>query len=161
MFWLFVVESRRRLRAGTFCPFHGSRSGEAVRSCHQPLNCMTTSSSTILRIMRFDRILLCYSLAICAYANTEKTVFVAPPSLEIANAHPSLDNLRLGTLSPTHKSLRSVVKRTFPSVEDKKGFQSWYLLEDLTPDQRYELRVCWAATVGFYDINTPFEHRTN
>lgn len=34
-----------------------------------------------------------------------------------------------------------------------KGTESWFLLEGLVPGQRYEVRVCWVATVCSNLIN--------
>jgi hypothetical protein len=35
----------------------------------------------------------------------------------------------------------------FPSEGTPQGSDHWFLLRDLNPQQRYELRVCWAAVV--------------
>lgn len=81
-------------------------------------------------------------------ANTEKTIFVAPSSLPIPNVHPGLDNLCLDVLSPNQSSRHVQLPVAFPTEKAPQGIQSWYLLDRLQPGQRYELRVCWVATVS-------------
>lgn len=101
------------------------------------------------------------TLALVALANVEKTIFVAPPP----PAHPpALDDLGLDTLGPENPLLRTGLNASFPvqftvhgagagagagAGEDEKssGEESWFLLEDLSPGVRYEVRVCWLATV--------------
>nr|pir hypothetical protein B17C10.270 [imported] - Neurospora crassa [Neurospora crassa] len=53
------------------------------------------------------------------------------------------------TLTPTpndRSSLRTRLNRVFPSADHPRGEDAWFLLEGLTDRQRYEVRVCWAAT---------------
>ena len=54
---------------------------------------------------------------------------------------PDLDSLRLTSLTPTNTKVRTSLPVTF------QGDDSWYLLQRLKEGQRYEVRVCWAATV--------------
>ncbi|KAF1982171.1 hypothetical protein K402DRAFT_340910 [Aulographum hederae CBS 113979] len=102
-------------------------------------------------------------LAHQALANTEKTIFRAPPSVPIPNIHPGLDDLCLHTLSPAQSSLRTTLQVYFPTDEQPRGEQSWYLLEGLKEGRRYEVRVCWLATqptnfwLDTYPITTVFE----
>ena len=91
-------------------------------------------------------------------ANVEKTIFVAP----LPPAHPStpLDDLGLDTLAPENPLLRTGLNASFPldgrhagedgdstTADSATGSVSWFLLEDLAPGVRYEVRVCWLATV--------------
>ena len=62
-------------------------------------------------------------------------------------ANPSLDVLQLHSLTHSNNSLRTSLKVLFPSDENPQGSDHWFLLRDLNPQQRYELRVCWAAVV--------------
>jgi len=84
-----------------------------------------------------------------ASANTEKTIFVAPDSINLGDARPSLLDLRLDTFGPANLALRAALPVVFPSESSPRGLNSWYLLQDLTQGQRYEVRVCWSATVRF------------
>lgn len=97
------------------------------------------------------RPLACFTTAVlfatAALANTEKTIFVAPPAVTLPDAEPSLDALNLDTLTYTHCKLRRAVSVAFPSEEAPKGLDSWYLLQGLNEGQRYEVRICWAAIV--------------
>lgn len=93
-------------------------------------------------------LLLLLQLASIAQANTEKTIFVAPSSISLPNVHPGLDDLCLDVLSPINSSLHVQLPVAFASKEAPRGIQSWYLLDRLQPGQRYELRVCWVATVS-------------
>lgn len=98
--------------------------------------------------------LLLLQLASVAKANTEKTIFVAPSSITLPNVHPGLDNLCLDVLSPNNSSLHVQLPVAFPNEESPRGIQSWYLLDRLQPGQRYELRLCWVATVSTHFLCT-------
>ncbi|RMZ17731.1 hypothetical protein D0860_00343 [Hortaea werneckii] len=88
-------------------------------------------------------LLLC---AITASANTEKVIFLAPPAVSFPNAGPTLEDLRLTSLHLDNTSLRTALQVTFPNIDQLNGLDSWFLLDHLTEGQRYEVRVCWAAT---------------
>ena len=89
-------------------------------------------------------------------ANTEKVIFLGPEAVELSTSRPHLQDLRLQTLAPSSSSwtqdvsssLRLYQPVVFPSEASVRGIDSWYLLDDLVPGQRYEVRVCWAAIVG-------------
>ena len=84
-------------------------------------------------------------LAITVHANTEKIVFVTPSA---ESRLPSLEGSQLETITPSNSKLRKALPVAFPSGtgSDKRlGEVSWYLLSNLTPKQRYEVRICWAA----------------
>lgn len=83
-----------------------------------------------------------------ALANVEKVIFLGPSSLQIPQQKPTLDDLQLHVLSPAQSILRLEVRAAFPSEESSQGLASWILLEELTEGQRYEVRVCWPATVS-------------
>ncbi|KAK4115729.1 hypothetical protein N656DRAFT_678844, partial [Canariomyces notabilis] len=79
-------------------------------------------------------------------ANTEKAIFLAPEPITIPTAHPTLSDLRLDTLTPANWSLRTQLNAQFPSDTHPSGTATWLILDNLHPNQRYEVRVCWAAT---------------
>lgn len=85
-----------------------------------------------------------------ARANTEKVIFIAPESVNLGDARPGLLDLRLDTLTPTNLTLRTSLPVAFPTEREPRGLQSWYLLQTLKQGQRYEVRVCWPATVRTY-----------
>lgn len=90
-----------------------------------------------------------------AGANTEKAIFLAPEAIHFPETTPSLDNLRLHTITHTRSSIRTSISVEFPAGEDDiNGAESWYLLRTLKEGQRYEVRVCWAATVRFYSLSS-------
>ncbi|KAF5019993.1 hypothetical protein F66182_7981 [Fusarium sp. NRRL 66182] len=97
-----------------------------------------------------------------AIANVEKTIFTAPALLPIPLQEPSLANLKLPVLTPDASSIRTNLSRVFPSEpkDYSSGLATWVLLDSLNPSQRYEFRVCWAATqpTGFvldvYELDT-------
>lgn len=91
------------------------------------------------------------SLASIALANVEKIIFSAPPPSFIPLASPSLEDLHLDALTPAAPSLTRNVSRAFPSESAPRGLESWYLLDNLSEGQRYELRICWAAIVSPFD----------
>jgi hypothetical protein len=82
-----------------------------------------------------------------AAANVEKTIFLGPSAVEIPRQNPNLDNLFLIPLAPSHASVRTRLNASFPTKETPQGTEHWLLLEDLTPNARYEVRICWLATV--------------
>lgn len=81
-------------------------------------------------------------------ANTEKVIFLGPSSLQVPVEHPTLEDLKLEALSPHHWSLRTHIRAEFPTNSSKYGQSSWYLLHGLEEGKRYEVRICWAATVS-------------
>lgn len=93
-------------------------------------------------------------------ANTEKTIFLAPfapsfPSSSSSSSISSLDDIGLDRLSPPNPLLRTRLNASFPDADARadagaEGTESWFLLEGLNPGQRYEVRVCWLATVRLY-----------
>lgn len=83
-----------------------------------------------------------------AFANVEKTVFLAPATIHVPTDHPNLDDLQIDAFSPLQSSLRLHLDAAFPSAERSKGVESWYLLDNLNQGQRYEVRICWSATVS-------------
>lgn len=88
-------------------------------------------------------------LQVCTvFANTEKVIFLGPSSLQVPVEHPTLENLNLEPLSPQHWTLRTHIRAEFPTDSLKHGQASWYLLHRLEEGRRYEVRICWAATVS-------------
>jgi len=84
--------------------------------------------------------------------NTEKAIFLGPPSLQIPIAHPTLKDLNLVALSPSNSSIRTHLPALFPTTSSQYGYSTWILLHSLKEGQRYEVRVCWAATVSSLDL---------
>ncbi|KAE8140716.1 hypothetical protein BDV38DRAFT_9048 [Aspergillus pseudotamarii] len=98
-------------------------------------------------MMLLQYILVLCTLAFLVIANVEKTIFIAPQPLTIPTVDPTLDDLGLDRLSSSSPVLRTRINATFPTHESP-GTDSWYFLENLTPGQRYEVRVCWLATLS-------------
>ncbi|KAJ5390849.1 uncharacterized protein N7496_001917 [Penicillium cataractarum] len=80
------------------------------------------------------------------HANVEKTIFLGPPATTIPSEAPELDDLGLDRLSPQNGVVRTQLNASFPTAEAPEGTDSWFFLENLTPGQRYEVRICWLAT---------------
>lgn len=80
-----------------------------------------------------------------ALANVEKTVFISP---DLDTAQSPLLKAELKNLSPSAPSIRAHLEAEFPTDTAPAGKRSWYRLEGLVPGQRYEVRVCWLATVS-------------
>ena len=80
------------------------------------------------------------------FANVEKAIFVAPRDKYILPA--TLADLDLNIITPTSNAVRRQLQRRSFEFNSPEAAVTWYLLDDLTPDQRYEIRICWAATVG-------------
>jgi hypothetical protein len=99
------------------------------------------------------RLMVCAHLIILllvrlAAANVEKTIFVAPAPNPIPPEDPGLDDLGLERLSPSNYIVRTMLNVSFPTDDAPRGTESWFYLEDLHPGKRYEVRVCWLATVS-------------
>ncbi|KAK7539905.1 uncharacterized protein J3D65DRAFT_551019 [Phyllosticta citribraziliensis] len=98
-----------------------------------------------------------------ATANVEKTIFTAPVAVTIPNVRPSLQDLRLTSLTPAKHTLRANLPVKFPTAEHSRGEQSWFLLSGLEQGQRYEVRICWPATqptefwLDVYTITSVFD----
>ena len=91
------------------------------------------------------------SLAWCivpVLGNVEKTIFLAPEAIHIPQQHPNLDDLSLEALSPLNATLRRQLPAAFPKPGFTQGKEAWFLLNSLKQHQRYEVRICWAATVS-------------
>ncbi|KAL6690440.1 hypothetical protein J3F84DRAFT_389347 [Trichoderma pleuroticola] len=103
------------------------------------------------------------SLISPSHANTEKTIFTAPPPASLSGLDAAIRK-DLPVLGPsTSWSIRTNLSRVFPQDEQQQqqqGYPSWLLLDNLTPGQRYELRVCWSAleptafTLDTYPLTT-------
>ncbi|KAK5743687.1 hypothetical protein LTR17_002594 [Elasticomyces elasticus] len=88
---------------------------------------------------------LLFALLATTYANTEKVIFTAPPAIDIESSGPSFEQLQLQVITPKSTSRRLSLPVAFPRETKSRGVDAWYLLRDLSPAQRYEVRVCWAA----------------
>jgi hypothetical protein len=81
-------------------------------------------------------------------ANVEKTIFLGPSPVTLSHVRPSLDDLRLPVLSPPNAVLPTRLPVQFPTEAVPRGLESWYLLRGLDEGRRYEVRICWPATVS-------------
>lgn len=111
--------------------------------------------SALIAKLLFSVILLSSSssspYSVFVLANTEKTIFLGPDTVRVSpSQHPNLEDLRLDTLTPQNWSLRTALPRIFPTASHPAGRATWLLLDGLTKDQRYEVRICWAATVCIF-----------
>ena len=106
-----------------------------------------------LQQLRAVAIALLFALLISAVqANTEKTIFLAPAISDLKTLNQSLD-----TLTPSAPKLRKSLPVAFPTGDQPYGAEYWFLLRDLNPGQRYEVRVCWAATQPTSFLLTAFD----
>jgi hypothetical protein len=87
-------------------------------------------------------------LFLSAAANVEKVIFAAPPAESLPD-DASIHNLLLPSLSEARSSIRTHVNASFPTTDAPRGDTTWLLLQELRPGRRYEVRVCWLATVSF------------
>lgn len=88
-------------------------------------------------------------LCLLVKANVEKLVFLGPQrgfEVEEISSTGRLD--RLSRLSPLHPSAKHQFLARFPSTPASWSVsETWILVEGLKAGQRYEVRVCWSATV--------------
>lgn len=94
---------------------------------------------------------LCLSISLTS-ANTEKAIFLGPEPVNIPAQSTSLAALNIDTLTPVNYSLRTHLDAIFPTEEYPRGKEAWLILDNLTESQRYEVRVCWLATVSSLSI---------
>lgn len=88
-------------------------------------------------------------LGVCnVFANVEKAIFLGPTPIQIPTEPPSIESLRLHKFSPKRWSFRTHLTAEFPTDTRVNGKESWFILEGLSEGQRYEVRICWAATVS-------------
>ncbi|KAI9774916.1 MAG: hypothetical protein M1840_000132 [Geoglossum simile] len=126
---------------------------------------MTTAAAAIRAVALMLSMLLLLWVG-TSHANIEKVVFLGPKAFPIPPEHPNLDDLQLASLSPRRPYLRTQLRAAFPGGGTNKGEVSWFLLEHLRAGQRYELRICWAATqptqfwLYTYPLPTVFETPT-
>ena len=94
--------------------------------------------------------LLCLAISciLPVLGNVEKTIFIGPEAHDsyILQQQPSLDNLKVEVLDPSDYILRRKIDPAKPG--SLKGTEAWFLLDHLNHRQRYEVRICWAATVS-------------
>lgn len=94
------------------------------------------------------------SFPLAAQANVEKTIFLGPEPLDVPQhqQRPALAGLNLDVLTPESSwSLRTRLDAAFPAAGgSERGTPAWLLLDDLVEGQRYEVRICWLATVSFF-----------
>lgn len=82
-------------------------------------------------------------------ANVEKIIFLGPSVVTLPDVRPSLDDLNLRVLSSREPILPTQLSVQFPTIAQPRGLESWYLLSALEEGRRYEVRICWPATVRF------------
>ncbi|KAI4868836.1 hypothetical protein F4820DRAFT_89598 [Hypoxylon rubiginosum] len=98
-----------------------------------------------------------------AYANTEKAIFLGPATVNIPSTHPTLDDLHVDILTPSDSTIRTHLEAQFSNASLPHGKATWLILDQLTEGQRYEVRVCWAATqptafkLATYELQAVFE----
>lgn len=80
-------------------------------------------------------------------ANVEKTIFLAPEAVNVPQDQLNLDQLQLEILNPTAPTLHRQLRAAFPTPTEPEGPTTWFLLDSLKPYQRFEIRICWLATV--------------
>jgi hypothetical protein len=83
--------------------------------------------------------LLVFVTSSLVLANTEKVIFVAPPApLEPLEHHRAIE-----TLSPS----KPAVRRVKVELSFDKPTEEFFVLESLDIGRKYEVRVCWPASV--------------
>ena len=80
-------------------------------------------------------------------ANVEKTIFLGPERLSLPHEILSSEHLRLHVLNHSQTILPTQLPVQFPTKQALRGLEYWYLLQPLEPGKRYEVRICWPATV--------------
>lgn len=91
-------------------------------------------------------------------ANVEKLIFLGPPPLQTPSDFPLLADISyLERLSPAASDVRRKLHSTFPhSPPLTEPSEAFILLADLKEGQRYEVRICWPATVNLRSFHFSF-----
>ena len=98
--------------------------------------------------------LICLFLVIrWVSANVEKIIFLGPSSTRLPDEYPDLAQLGLHELYQQRSSVRTYLPASFQSEEKPEGDETWILLDGLEKGRRYEVRICWAATVRTYELS--------
>ena len=98
-------------------------------------------------------LLLCLRAAL---ANVEKTIFLGPPTVNVPLQHPTLEALHIDVLTPSNPSIRTHVQA---AREIDSPYATWLLLDELREGQRYEVRICWSASVSLRHLPHPLSFR--
>lgn len=88
------------------------------------------------------------SIFILVEANVEKTVFLTPSLTSSTGEFPNVGNFNLDTLTPKKRSIRRQIPAIFANTTNPQGAEIWFFLKGLEEQKRYEVRICWAATVS-------------
>ncbi|EFW99553.1 hypothetical protein CMQ_7921 [Grosmannia clavigera kw1407] len=105
-------------------------------------------------------------LAATGSANVEKAIFLGPAAAAPVSLPDSLSAAisHLHRLTPDDNdgTWRTPLSAAFPWATDFDAKSTtWVLLDGLQPGQRYEARVCWAATVSSSSGTPPRGRRTD
>jgi hypothetical protein len=89
-----------------------------------------------------------FGLAVHTLANVEKVMFLGPAPTIVPFLQDKV--VHLEALSPEVPELRRQLHAKFPHSPDmEEPSEIWVLLRGLEEGRRYEVRICWAATVRF------------
>lgn len=81
-------------------------------------------------------------------ANVEKVIFLGPGGVAECSNHLDVYTLQHDVLTPLKPAIRRELTATFPSYTNSwRGSDSWIVLDELESQRRYEVRICWSATV--------------
>ena len=128
------------------CSQHHHPSFPMCSQCHCTRTISVLPLTSVMSMAKWF-VFWCFVLLHQVLANVEKTIFIAPDA-EPLPLDASIDNLFLTRLSEQHPSVRVSISASFPTKESPKGTQTWLLIEGLLPHNRYDVRICWLATVG-------------
>jgi len=98
--------------------------------------------------MAFKVLLALLACIQACVANVEKTIFLGPGAVKVPHQPPTLEDLHIDVLTPKDGTLRTQIQAEFPNDQSTQGKTSWYLLDNLEENRRYEVRICWPATVS-------------
>ena len=111
-------------------------------------------------IINMKKISNTYTALICLFlvirwvsANVEKVIFLGPSPTLLPDDYPNLAQLGLHELFSSRSSVRNYLPASFPREEKPEGDETWVLLDGLEKGRRYEVRICWAATVRTYELS--------
>ena len=81
-------------------------------------------------------------------ANTEKIIFITPEIVTNSKLNQLTERIDIPAIYPESGRTHIKLPVDFGTSENPNGCQSWYLLRALEKGRRYEIKLCWAATVS-------------
>jgi len=139
--WVSHLRAQNRVYISSNCRFIYPT---FILSFIKPTDCRNDMPMMLLRISSGVLLVVWLALIGLVHCNVEKTIFIATHAKNIESW---LSDIELPRLSPNNPTIRARLPVTAPNDTVKADIVHWFLLDDLEAGTRYEVRICWPATV--------------